>query len=140
MNLLGFKTLLLSQTPGRTVLPDETMLIHSIQTAVVQVAHDTLPLRLARLKRPSTVLRKLDDGLFVKYPDRAIYDNDDIDLDDVLLTAAAYFTNSIIEQQKKGTHLGAYEKEIMRNNERLIETELTVCDSQGGPLGSRPFV
>jgi hypothetical protein len=99
-----------------------------------------VPLSLASLDRPANILRKLDDKLYIRYPVKAIYDYDKIDTDDVLLTAVAYFTNSIIEQQKKGTHLNAYEKEIMRNNERLIETELTYCDTEGGPLGSRPYV
>jgi hypothetical protein len=140
MNLREFKTLLLSQTPGRTVLPDETSLIHSIQTAVIQVAHDTLPLRLARIERPTQVLRKIDKEMYIRMPIRAILDTDQIDSDELLMSAVAYFTNSIVEQQKKGTHLNAYEKEIKRNNERLIETELSVCESQGGPNGSSPYV
>jgi len=140
MTLREFKILLLSQTPGRTVTPDETMLINSIQTAVLQVAHDTVPLRLFRRDRPAEVLRRVSDEGYIRYPRRVIMDGDDVDLDEILMDAAAYYTNSIIEQQKKGTHLNAYEKIIQRNNERLIETHLEVCASNGGDYGSRPFI
>ncbi len=140
MTLREFKLLLLSQTPGRTVLPAEPMLINSIQTAVLQVAHDTVPLKLFRRDKPTEVLRRISDEGFIRYPRRVIMDGDEVDLDLILMDAAAYFTNSIIEQQKKGTHLNAYEKIIQRNNERLIETHLEVCDSEGGPIGSRPII
>ncbi len=140
MTLREFKTLLLSQTPGRTVLPDDAFLLNSIQTAVLQVAHDTVPLRLFRRERPDLVLRRVDHEGFIRYPRKVIMDGDEIDLDEVLMDAAAYYTNSIIEQQKKGTHLNAYEKILQRNNERLIETYLEVCDTEEGPYGSRPIV
>jgi len=140
MTLRELKILILSQTPGRTTLPDEDGLIFTIQTAVVQVAHDTVPLRLFRRDRPNEVLRRVGEEGFLRYPRRVIMDGDEVDLDEILMDAVAYYVNSIIESQKKGSHLFSYDKIIKRNNHRLIETHLEVCASEEGPLGSRPPV
>ena len=124
------KDLILFQMPGRYEdnLPPDSVLRLMIHRALKRIAKDTVPLRLV-VADPSqlTIIRKLDDDTYIRFPLIPFRDDDDIDCDEELVEAVAAHVCSELEPQRKGHYLQQYEREIMQNNERLIETELDAC-------------
>jgi hypothetical protein len=124
------KDLILFQMPGRYEddLPPDSVLRLMIHRALKRIAKDTVPLRLV-VADPSqlTIIRKLDDDTYIRFPLPPFRDDDDIDCDEELVEAVAAHVCSELEPQRKGHYLQQYEREIMQNNERLIETELDAC-------------
>ncbi len=124
------KDLILFQMPGRYEddLPPDSVLRLMIHRALKRIAKDTVPLRLV-VSDPSqlTIIRKLDDDTYIRFPLPPFRDDDDIDCDEELVEAVAAHVCSELEPQRKGHYLQQYEREIMQNNERLIETELDAC-------------
>jgi len=113
--------------PERNVFPDNAQMSEYIYRALKRIAKDTVPLRLRTTDLNVSILRKLDDLTYIRFPFQPFNDDDDIDIDEALLDAAAYYVASELEPQKKGHYLNKYDREIMLNNERLIETDLDTC-------------
>jgi hypothetical protein len=124
------KDLILLQMPGRyeDELPPDKVVRLMIHRALKRIAKETTPLRLV-VSDPSqlTVIRKLDDDTYIRTPRMPYRDDDDIDVDNELMEAVAAHVCSELEPQRKGHYLQQYEREIMQNNERLMETELDAC-------------
>ena len=124
------KDLILFQMPGRykDTLPPDPVLRLMVHRALKRIAKDTVPLRLV-VNDPSqiTIIRKLDNETYIRFPLPPFRDDDDIDCDEELAEAVAAHVCSEIEPQRKGHYLQQYEREILQNNERLIETELDIC-------------
>jgi hypothetical protein len=124
------KDLILFQMPGRyeTDLPPDSVLRLMVHRALKRIAKETVPLRLV-VSDPSqlTVIRKLDDETYVRTPRLPYRDDDDVDIDSELVEAVAHHVCSELEPQRKGHYLQQYEREIVQNNTRLIETELNSC-------------
>lgn len=128
-----FKSYLLSFMPGRTDLPDDSTIRALVHRALKRIAKETVPLRLV-VDDPSqiTVIRKIDEDTFIRTPLFPFRDDDDIDIDSELIDAVAAHVASELEPQRKAHFLGMYEREIMLNNERLIETHLDYCERASG--------
>jgi len=124
------KDLILFQMPGRyeTNLPPDNVLRLMVHRALKRIAKETVPLRLV-VSDPSqlTVIRKLDDETYIRTPRLPYRNDDDIDIDSELVEAVAHHVCSELEPQRKGHYLQQYEREIVQNNDRLIETELNSC-------------
>jgi len=136
MTLTDFKTLCLSKSVNRTKLPGNTELIQKIFSALKRVAKDTIPLRLiVNDGTGQQILRKTDEFMLIRFPFPPRVEDDIIDIDDALLDATALFTMAGIELTRSSYYMGEYSKEIMLNDERLIETHL--CDgSNNSPESS----
>ena len=122
-----FKNYLNSIMPGRETanLPPDTVLRTQIFRALKRIAKETVPLKLVvNDNSQNTVIRKLDNDTFIRFPLEVYRDDDDIDIDDELIDAVAAHVASEIEPQRKGHFLQQYEREILLNNTRLIETDL----------------
>ena len=132
-----FKTKLLTLMPGRTELPPEETVRDATFRALKRVAKETIPLRLRTTSETSSILRKVGEDTLIRMPYEPYADDDDLDTDTALVDAVAYHVCSELEIQRKGHFLGYYDREILLNNERLIETELDLCD---GEEGSQPWV
>jgi len=76
----------------------------------------------------NTIIRKVDDNSYIRTPKMPYREDDDIDIDSELIEAVAHHVCSELEPQRKGHYLQQYEREILQNNERLIETELDTFD------------
>lgn len=125
-----FVTLLLSKSNNRTVLPDEFQLKDKIYSSLKRVAKDTVPLRLVITDGTGQqILRKIDEYSLVRYPFKPLLTTDVIDIDDALLDAVALFTMAGMETQRAKQFMGLYYKEIELNNERLVETNLSVASN-----------
>ena len=132
-----FKIKVLSMMPGRTVLPGDEIVRDATFRALKRVAKETIPLRLRTTSTTSSILRKIGEDTLIRMPYEPYADDDDLDTDSALIDAVAYHVCSELEIQRKGHFLGYYDREILLNNERLIETDLDVCV---GEEGSRPWV
>ena len=128
-----FKSYLLSFLPGRDVLPNDGVLRHIVGRGLKRIAKETVPLWLTVSSPDSvTVLRKIDNNTYIREPRSPYSDDDDVDIDNELLEAVAFYVASEIEPQRKGHYLSNYEREIAQNNDRLIETNLDVCTNGEG--------
>jgi len=135
------KTLILNQMPGRydDELPPDVVVRQMIHRALKRIARETVPLRLCTDDITSiSVMRKLDDETYVRVPIAPYRDDDDIDTDSELMEAVAAHVCSELEPQRKGHYLQQYEREIMQNNERLMETDLDIY--YGESKRSQPWV
>ena len=132
-----FKIKVLSMMPGRTVLPGDEIVRDATFRALKRVAKETIPLRLRTTSNTSSILRKIGEDTLIRMPYEPYADDDDLDTDSALIDAVAYHVCSELEIQRKGHFLGYYDREILLNNERLIETDLDVCV---GEEGSQPWV
>ncbi len=135
------KDLILYQMPGRYMdsLPPDAVVRLMIHRALKRIAKETLPLRLVVNSITSvSILRKLDDETYIRIPLAPYRDDDDIDIDNELLEAVAAHVCSELEPQRKGHYLQQYEREIVQNNERLMETDLDVY--WGESTRSQPWV
>ena len=100
----------------------------AIHRALLRIAKETLPLRLRTESDDVSILRKIDERTRIRVPYEVYSDDDDIDIDTALLNAVGYHVASELEPQRKGHFLQQYEREIIQNNSRLIETDLDWCD------------
>ena len=126
------KDLILYQMPGRyeDILPPDKVVRLMVHRALKRIARETVPLRLVVTGNSQlTIVRKIDDDTFIRTPLFPFRDDDDIDCDDELIEAVAAHVCSELEPQRKGHYLQQYEREILQNNERLMETDLDYCDS-----------
>jgi len=126
------KKLILSMMPGRyeDELPVDYAVRMMIHRALKRTARETVPLRLVVSDTSSlTVLRKIDDNTYIRTPIPPYRDDDDIDTDGDLMEAIAAHVCSELEPQRKGHYLQQYEREILQNNERLMETDLDTFDA-----------
>jgi len=121
------KDLIKNQMPGRynTELPPDEVIRLMVHRALKRIAKETVPLRLVVNDASQlTIIRKVDDDTFIRFPIMPFRDDDDIDVDEELVEAVAAHVCSELEPQRKGHFLQQYEREIRQNNERLIETDL----------------
>ena len=126
------KDLILYQMPGRYMddLPPDPVVRSMIWRALKRIAKETVPLRLIVTDISQiTVIRKLDDESYIRTPITPYRDDDDIDIDSELMEAVAAHVCSELEPQRKGHYLQQYEREIVMNNERLMETDLDQFDA-----------
>ena len=117
--------------PGRyeTDLPPDQVLRLMVHRALKRIAKETVPLRLiVNDTVQNTIIRKVDDNSYIRTPKMPYREDDDIDIDSELIEAVAHHVCSELEPQRKGHYLQQYEREILQNNERLIETELDTFD------------
>ena len=124
------KELIQDQIPGHydTPLPEDPVLRRMVHRALKRIAKETVPLRLVVNDITGlTVIRKIDDSTYIRSPLMPYRDDSDIDIDEELVEAVAAHVCSELEPQRKGHFLQQYEREIMQNNERLIETDLDSC-------------
>jgi len=135
------KDLILYQMPGRYEddLPPDTVVRLMVHRALKRISKETIPLRLCVTDISQiTVIRKIDDETYIRTPLAPYRDDDDIDTDSELMEAVAAHVCSELEPQRKGHYLQQYEREIMQNNERLMETDLDVFF--GESVRSQPWV
>ena len=135
------KDLILYQMPGRydDELPPDKVVRSMVHRALKRIARETIPLRLTVEDITSiTVVRKIDESTYIRTPIAPYRDDDDIDCDSELMEAIAFYVCSELEPQRKGHYLQQYEREIMQNNERLMETDLDVYN--GESTRSQPWV
>jgi hypothetical protein len=127
------KDLIRNQMSGRydQDLPPDSVIRQAVHRALKRIAKETVPLRLVT-NDPSqlTVIRKIDNDTYIRFPLMPYRDDDDIDIDEELVEAVAAHVCSELEPQRKGHYLSVYEREIVLNNERLIETDLDTFSNE----------
>lgn len=138
MIIEDFKTLLLSKSVARTILPANADLYERIFTALKRVATDTIPLRLSTIVATGDlvtfpVYRKPDTTLYVRFPDKPLIDEDELDMDEALQDAVALYVMAGLERSNAKTYMGLYYREIEMNNDRLTETELVEASNECSP-------
>ena len=126
MTLSEFREVLLEKSVGRTVLPEDSKLKARILTGLKMIALETVPLRLI-VQDPAghTILRRTDEGMFIRTPSRPTSEDSEIDTDLALTDALAYYVMAGLERAVAKTHMGMYHGQIDLNNDRLIETFLS---------------
>jgi len=126
MTLNEFRPLLLAKSLGRTQLPADSELKERIFTALKLIAKETVPLRLV-ITDPIgfTVLRKLDEFMYIRMPSIPASEDSEIDLDLALMDALAYYIMAGLERGNANVLMGMYHGEIDMNNDRLTETYLS---------------
>ena len=128
------KELIRSYLPNRydnLQISDATLRL-MVHRALKRIAKETVPLKLVVNDITGlTVIRKVDDQTYIRYPIIPYGDDSDIDIDEELVEAVAAHVCSELEPQRKGHYLQQYEREIRQNNDRLIETDLDECTNGG---------
>lgn len=126
MTLSEFRPLLLAKSVGRTTLPVDIDLKERIFTGLKLIAKETIPLRLVTTTSVGyTVLRRIDDDMYIRMPSVPTSEDSEIDLDLALMDALAYYVMAGLERSNANTHMGMYHGEIDMNNDRLTETFLS---------------
>lgn len=127
-----FKKLILSKTQNRSVIPPDAQINYKVWAALKDIARNTVPLKLVvNTSTYQGVMRKIDSVTYIRFPNRPVKDTDTIDMDDELLDAAALYVAAGIEKPLAPVHMGMYRREIDENNDRLIETDLSVGNQEG---------
>jgi len=126
MTLSEFRPLLLAKSLSRTTLPIDTDLKERIFTGLKLIAKETVPLRLVvQIPAGYTILRKLDETMFIRMPQPPASEDSEIDTDLALIDALAYYVMAGLERGNANTLMGMYHGEIDMNNDRLTETFLS---------------
>lgn len=90
------------------------------------IAKDTVVLRLVvQQSLGFTILRKLDEDMYIRMPNVPTSEDSEIDLDLALMDALAYYIMAGLERANANTHMGMYHGEIDMNNDGLTETFLS---------------
>ena len=133
MTLDEFRPMLLAKSVNRVQLPADSDLKERIFAGLKRIAKETVPLRLY-VADPTgfTILRRLDDNMYIKMPSAPLTDDSEIDTDLALLDALAFYVMAGLERAQAKVHMGMYHGEIDMNNDRLTETflSLTTNDSE----------
>lgn len=131
MTLSEFRPTLLAKSVGRTALPPNEDLKARIFAGLKLIAKETIPLRLVTTTTDGyTILRRLDDSMYVRMPMIPTNEDSEIDIDLALIDALAYYIMAGLERSNANVHMGMYHGEIDMNNDRLTETYLS--DSTNG--------
>ena len=121
-----FKQVLLAKSIGRTQLPDDSELKERIFTAMKLIAKETIVLRLVKdTALGYTILRRLDDNMYIKMPEPPTSEDGEIEMDLALIDALAYYIMAGLERGNANLFMGMYHGEIDMNNDRLVETYLS---------------
>lgn len=136
MEYSEFKNLVRSKSVQRkTASFDDDLLPLQVQTGIKFIAQRTVPLRLVTADKTGiTIFRKLDDSTYIRMPDKPSSPEDQIDIDEVLLDALAFYVVAGYERTQAKIHMGMCHQEIDANNVRLIESEQGLDD--GGYTGT----
>ena len=126
MTLNEFRTVLLAKSIARTQLPEDVSLKERIFAGLKLIAKETVPLRLVTKEKIGfTILRKLDEDMYIRMPSIPTSEDSEIDIDLALIDALAYYVMAGMERGNANTHMGMYHGEIDMNNDRLTETFLS---------------
>lgn len=124
------------KSSGRTVEPEDNVMIESIADAMKRVAMDTLPTRLTGTAEDMAgyrVLRKVDADTYVRFPLTPNNPDEELVMDEFLIDAMAYWIIKLLEPQREKAHYRGYMDEIDMNNGRLVETMLSEPDEESTP-------
>jgi len=133
MTLKEFGILLISKSSQRKSISIDDVYAEKIYSALKRVGKDTVPLLLlVNSPKGQRVMRKIDDDAYIRYPRKAVDENDMIDIDEALLDAVAYFVLAGMETQRAKIYMGLYYTEIENNDAVQIEASLTT-DSANPP-------
>jgi len=126
MTLNEFRPHLLAKSVNRSILPEDEDLKARIFAGLKRIAKDTIPLRLYVTDPVGyTILRRLDDFMFIRMPSVPTSEDSEIDIDLALIDALALHVMAGLERVQAQTHMGMYHGEIDMNNDRLTETFLS---------------
>jgi hypothetical protein len=144
MTLGDFREVILEKSVGRTTLPEDKKLFERVHTAIKRVAKDTVPLSLVQ-RVDSTVstinfkvLRRIDTNSYIRFPEKPESNESVIDVDEALLDATALYIIAGLERGHAKVHMGMYYGEIDMNNDRLIETALSIASNDS--YNEEPYV
>lgn len=116
------------KSSGRTKLPSEDKMKEGAFAAMKRVAMDTIPTRLTRTTETivgERILRKVDSDTYVKFPSKPSSVDDELEMDEFLIDAMAYYIIKLLEPQREKGHYRDYMGAIDDNNGRLVETMLS---------------
>jgi len=131
MTQTELRILVSTKSTAKVSLPDDANFNERIYSALKRVALDTLPLVLIENTTSSRqILRRIDEDTFVRVPEKPTNGVSIIDTDIALEDAVALYIMAGLERAKAKTHMGLYWKEIDTNNERLIETHVSVATNE----------
>ena len=130
--MLGFRDLLSEKNNNRQIELDEKKLGERIFAGLKRIATDTVPFILVENQQSMAhIIRRIDANTFIRMPEKPSIDLDEIDMDEMLLDALAFYVMAGIEKVKAKVHMGMYHGEIDMNNARLIETVLSCSEDDG---------
>jgi len=131
MVLSELRILVKTKSTATVKMPELEDFRERVFSALKRVAIDTLPLVLVESTESSqTVMRRIDENTFVRLPNKPDREDSVIDMDIALEDAVALYVIAGLERAKAKTHMGLYWKEIDSNNERLIETYISVAGNE----------
>lgn len=127
MTLEEFGRFMQTKSVGRIEPPDNEQLTERVFTAQKHIARDTVVFeyRVSELSEDTTILRRLDEHTWIRFPKKPIMGSrGQIDIDDVLLDALALYVMAGLELQRSKVLMAMYWEEIDMHNQRLTETYL----------------
>lgn len=131
MTLEEFERYLLTHSSGRIVVPANEVMAERVWTGMKRIARDTIPLKLVTNEPAgSTVLRHIDESTYVKKPEKPKSQTAaDLEMDDMLMDALAYYVLAGLEVQRSKMYMGMYWGEIDAFNGTLIEFHLNTASN-----------
>ena len=118
----------IEESSGRTQLPTEDKMLKASFEAMKQVAMDTIPTRLVYTAETivgERILRKVDSDTYIKFPKKPTNVDEELEMDEFLITAMACWIIKKWERQLEKQHYRNYKDQIDMNNGRLVETMLS---------------
>ncbi len=121
--------LILSKSSGRIDMLSEIKMQNRIFEALKRTAYDTIPLTLlTKTKGMRSIHRRIDSETFILIPHKpkGLID-EEIDIDESLTDAVAYYTLAGLEVHMAKRYMGLYHTQIELSNARLVETYLATA-------------
>lgn len=135
MTVAEFRLVVTEKSTGRSALPETQKFAERIFTGLKRLAKDTVPLRLSLYVEDFTtlevnIIRRIDDNMVIRFPNRPVSEDSVIDMDDELLDALAYYIMAGLERSNAKVFMSMYHTEKDMNNDRLVETVLSDSDNE----------
>ena len=137
MTFREFNVLVLSKSSQRKTLVLDDVYIEKVYAAMKRVARDTVSLELlVNSPKGQKILRKVDNDAYIRYPIKAIAEDDTIDMEEALLDAVAYMIMAGMETQRAKVYMGLYYTEIENND--AVQIEATFSTASANPSNRDP--
>ena len=140
MTIEEFGIFMLTHSSGRTNVPSGEIMSERIWTAMKRISKNAYPLKLT-VNEPAglTIVRKVDESTYIRQPGKPILGSSkQLDMDDDLMDALAYYVLAGLETQRAKTYMGLYWGEINSFNDTLTETDLNTANNEASRFRKFP--
>jgi hypothetical protein len=128
MKFSEFREYLVGVTTGDKIVPTDKVLYFFIHKAIKATALQTKPLKLVSNDIRDKVLFIIEDGYFIRVPNEIKDEQSEIDIDDDLILAVAYYTASMfVHRDNKKKYKEDYHLQVSEYNWNRYYTSLNMC-------------